>query len=294
MYASFGQSSLVVREGDTFSITLNLTRAPANTAGVDVNFVFWDWNALPAAVQPGLPYEDFTAVSGSNHFNPGQTSRTITYTAVADGITEPTEKIQFALDMWYDDEDNMLYGGEAQPSVLLLTILDNDAPPDIVPVDVCGCDTTQPGSVTNPDPASSGGIAKPATTEPVRYFDGAVLLASTDLASSGFGLPWGQSRSWSNAPGYSAGAASGSGWVTSELPYLTPTSDGGYVAVLSGGASLYFDPDGSGGFTPRHFDLSALAYDAVAGEFVLTDTSGSRVRYYDFSGSLPAAQRGQF
>ncbi len=32
----------------------------------------------------------------------------------------------------------------------------------------------------------------------VRYFDGTVDVATTDLQSSGFGSPWGQTRSWTN------------------------------------------------------------------------------------------------
>ncbi len=34
----------------------------------------------------------------------------------------------------------------------------------------------------------------------MRYGDGVVKLAETDLHSDGFGFPWGQTRAWTNGP----------------------------------------------------------------------------------------------
>jgi hypothetical protein len=44
--------------------------------------------------------------------------------------------------------------------------------------------------------------AKNKTGNPIRYFDGVVQLAMGDLESDGFGVPWGQNRTWTNGVGY--------------------------------------------------------------------------------------------
>ena len=46
---------------------------------------------------------------------------------------------------------------------------------------------------TGSDPAS-----EETSANPVRYFDGAALVATTDLSSTGCGAPFGQSRTWTN------------------------------------------------------------------------------------------------
>src|SRR5262249_22666551 len=68
-------------------------------------------------------------------------------------------------------------------------------------------------STGNPLPAES-------IAHPVRYADGVVTIAETDLHSDGFGFPWGQTRSWTNGPGYAAGSDNGSGWVDTYTPHL--------------------------------------------------------------------------
>jgi hypothetical protein len=47
-------------------------------------------------------------------------------------------------------------------------------------------------------------------------------LAATDLHSDGFGTPWGQTRSWSNGPGYATGGDNGNGWVDTYTPPPAP------------------------------------------------------------------------
>src|SRR5262249_27871131 len=54
----------------------------------------------------------------------------------------------------------------------------------------------------------------------------------------------------------------------------------------------YFDPVSGGGYQARHFSQEQLSHDPVAGEFILTDTLGDRLRFFDFSASLPA-ERGK-
>jgi RHS repeat-associated protein len=137
-----------------------------------------------------------------------------------------------------------------------------------------------------------------SSPNPVRYFDGVALIAETDLSSDGFGTPWGQTRSWSNHPGYSFGSSNGSGWVDTQLPYLLRAETGDDTTIIemsNANDSRYFDLAGSG-YQARFFDQSTFVHNTAGTnhEFDLTDSSGDVIRFDDFSGSLPYYQRGQF
>lgn len=96
-------------------------------------------------------------------------------------------------------------------------------PPYIGPGCPCDC----PGGITDLIRMALGVVPNnpPNTTRrPVRYFDGTVAIGATDLQSNGFGIPWGQTRSWTNAAGYEATAVNGIGWVGTQLPYLLQVS----------------------------------------------------------------------
>jgi hypothetical protein len=132
---------------------------------------------------------------------------------------------------------------------------------------------------------------------PVRYADGVVELDTIDLMSSGFGAPWGQSRSWTNGPGYSSGADNGNGVVDINQPYLVEVNgdDSTISVVMSGTNALYFDRDPTSGDYVERFDgHETLSEDATTGEFTLYDTAGDRLQFFSFDTSLLAVQRGQF
>jgi hypothetical protein len=123
-------------------------------------------------------------------------------------------------------------------------------------------------------------------------------FSANTLSRGNRGTPWGQTRSWSNSPGYAAGGSNGSGWVDTQLPHLLRgdgATDTTLVAVANANASFYFDQVG-GSYQGRFFDQSKLVHNTTGTnhEFDLTDTSGGVTRFDDFSSSLPAAQRGQF
>jgi hypothetical protein len=78
--------------------------------------------------------------------------------------------------------------------------------------------------------------------------------------------------------------------IVSELPYLR--QQGNVVAAVSNGTTArLFDPLSGGGYQARHFSQELLSY--ANNEFTLTDTAGNKLRYYDFSASLPQRQRGK-
>src|SRR5688500_2251510 len=56
-----------------------------------------------------------------------------------------------------------------------------------------------------------------SSNNPVRYADGHPIIDSADLASAGFGMPWGHTRSWT---GLNNGGQNGNGWTVNELPYV--------------------------------------------------------------------------
>jgi RHS repeat-associated protein len=154
-------------------------------------------------------------------------------------------------------------------------------PPPSLPPAATTCGSGQ-------DPAA---IPNPFSSAPVRYFDGVINYQMADLNSAGFGASWGQSRSWSNRPGYAGDSLYGFGTVDAGMPHLADVGGGTVALVSNGTTARFFDPAG-GAYQERFYGKDTLTYDATAGEYTLTDLSGRRLRFDDFA-ALPAAQRGQ-
>lgn len=149
----------------------------------------------------------------------------------------------------------------------------------------------------------------PGTTgDPIRYFNGQPIISAIDLVSDSFGMRWGQTRSWSDAsrsdnPNYlEQQAVNGEGWATSEMPQLVRpvsvapgTPNGTYqtvVAVNNGVEQRFFDQAGLGGsWQARGWRSDTLTEGN--GEYVLTDSTGTTIRYYNFYNADPLL-RGQF
>src|SRR5437588_362459 len=85
--------------------------------------------------------------------------------------------------------------------------------------------------VVNTPQTAKGNTSDLTSEAPVRYFDGVVSMVMPDLASFGFGTPWGQTRSWTNGPGYATQGVNGNGVVDSEIPYLLRMDDAGNTVV---------------------------------------------------------------
>ena len=124
----------------------------------------------------------------------------------------------------------------------------------------------------------------------VRYFDGELSLLSTDLSSSGFGTLWSQTRSWTN--GSPPTSFNGTGVIDTDRPFLIrPNGDDTRIVVVSSDINArYFDLVG-GAYVPHFYVQDQLTHPS--GEFVLTDTAGDRLHFYDFT-AAQANQRGQF
>jgi RHS repeat-associated protein len=130
-------------------------------------------------------------------------------------------------------------------------------------------------------------------TTGVRYSDGTVFVAQNDLASGGFGTPWGQDRLWTNNAGYDAHSSNGSGITDADLPYLLAAKGTNTIVVVSGGSARYFDLVGAT-YQERFFGLDTLTHSgAPSNQFTLTDSRGDQLVFNDFANSLPVEERGQ-
>ena len=83
---SFGQSTYSVAEGSAVTITVRLDDDPEKTVTVPVS----------AAGQSGASADDYSGVPASVTFNSGDTSKSFTFTAVADGVDDDGESVALA------------------------------------------------------------------------------------------------------------------------------------------------------------------------------------------------------
>ena len=76
----------------------------------------------------------------------------------------------------------------------------------------------------------------------------------SDLSSAGFGLPWGQTRSYSNV--YGAGTMSsginGNGWTVEQIPSLYVNTQSKTAAAVIGGTVYWFSWLGEAYFQPMY------------------------------------------
>jgi hypothetical protein len=209
--------------------------------------------------------------------------------------------------------------GTATGSATAFVTVGNNDPPENGATPECNCgDTNEPGSLgrwpRNGSGSQSGGSAGSSgsphmwrrggqgggeapsgySSQPVRYADGVVQIAETDLHSDGFGFPLGQTRSWSNGPGYATGGSNGAGWVDTYLPHLLQAdgTDNGSLAYLANGTDAYYYDFNGSAYLPRLDDYSLLTYNSSADTFTLTDPQGDQLVFSGFGGGRPAAQRG--
>lgn len=131
------------------------------------------------------------------------------------------------------------------------------------------------------------------SSHPVRYGDGVVAVASLDLQSEGAGIPWGLTRSWTNAQAVYRNNVVGTRWLVTEQPFMGIHDTTEYYVF-------------SNAYTFRRFNLvddeyiadgfaqESLIHDDEEHEYIYTDTEGGVIRFYDFTSNHPALQQGQF
>ncbi|MFL5246023.1 MAG: hypothetical protein ACJ8FY_28465 [Gemmataceae bacterium] len=128
----------------------------------------------------------------------------------------------------------------------------------------------------------------------IRYADGVIQLNMTDLTSAGFGTPWGQTRNWTNGPGYINGSLLGNNVIASQMPTLQQANNGGTLILLTSGTNVRFFDFSGGAYTERLFLQDKLVQNTTTHDFTLVDNSGKVLKLYDFSTSNPTLQQGTF
>ena len=132
----------------------------------------------------------------------------------------------------------------------------------------------------------------------MRYFDGVASFSVTDFATTGFNIPWGQSRTWSNVVGFSNANnnPNGYGWLDTQLPYIVRSNgsnDIDIAIVVNGAIGEYFHfNSGTSKYDPENFDKNTL--QKISDTFILTDSTGNQIVFEDFDTSKTAAEKGSF
>src|SRR5262245_32781875 len=153
-------------------VTLTVLLSTSTLDTVTVNYA----TANGSAEEPG----DYTQTNGTLTFLPGQTSKTVTVSVADDSVVnEFMETFKVTL-------SNVTNATLGTPNPARVLVLDNDFDLEALLAELgatCGCPVNG-GSQPNPNPVPQ---VKNVTTFPVRYFDGVVQLASSDLGSDAFG-----------------------------------------------------------------------------------------------------------
>jgi hypothetical protein len=187
------------------------------------------------------------------------------------------------------------------PCLSVIDIVDGDGnrhPVPIVTSDNCYwngvrlCKTDYADLVK--DAKNQAPAPSPFSANPVSYNGGVAYVEADDLASAGFGTPWGQTRTWSNNVVNAAGSFNGYGWVDSQRPTLQSFNDGATVVVTSTSVSARtFQRQGDGSYLAPFYLKDTLTHDTVNHQFVLTDEAGDRLTFWDYDASIPALRQGQ-
>ena len=186
--------------------------------------------------------------------------------------------VAYSGDGTFQSEDYYVY------SAAYVTAGPDDRPPD----EEC----PDPGLVTTPTGAEGRG---PGGRSPsgVRYGSGEVKVGRKDLASGGFGTPWGLEWGWTNADDGFADGAAGDGTARGYDPRLVQVNGDDSLALVADADTAYFFDLYCGAYHARFGDPAVLTPDPGNGELVVTPGDGRTLTFYDFSGGTPAGRAGK-
>jgi len=153
--------------------------------------------------------------------------------------------------------------------------------PPITPPPCPACDNECDCDQDGPGPGSGGTQA--ASTDPINYLNGQIVLSVTDLSSNSFSTLWKHTRTYSNQlASASADVGQGYNWLVNNWPQmvrnLVSPSVFEYTVVRGTAGSLWFASDLSGKFGAQ----SSLSHDSENQLFVLTSPNGTQQEFHDF------------
>lgn len=127
----------------------------------------------------------------------------------------------------------------------------------------------------------SGNGAGSGSNHPIRYANGELLSAgASDLSSSGFGLPWGHTRSYGNLAAGVISGVNGNGWMVKQMPSLV--FEGTTVGRFGrGGGTLWFQPFGTG-FTGMFNIKASLSFDSANDRFQTVEADGTQMLFFGY------------
>jgi len=121
------------------------------------------------------------------------------------------------------------------------------------------------------------------STAPVRYATGELRYSATDISSSGFSMPWGHTRHFTNQLQSSDSCGQGYNWLVSQWPYVTQDSSGNIAIMGDQGQTLWFEKSGSSYICA--YDLRyTLELNSGSSRFILTDSSGTITEFDRLTG----------
>jgi len=262
------------------------------TEAVEIQYVVNGVSAIPIGLtRNSTPADHTLGTSGTIVIPENEHMVALYYTAIDDGFYEGTEGLSLTI--------VSVSIGDIGQATADSHISDNDPQVDPKPI-LPGCfecpDAAGPGLVgASPvgpiaqigvtTSGGSGGLS----SNPVRYSDGTVIIASTDLSSDLAGIPWGVNRQWTNNRAYIRSNGVGEGMVMTEQPTLIQLQESDDLAVIANGHTAYiFEWDAVAEvYLPQGFLRESLTYDGVNDEYVLTDTSGAKLRFFGFTNPAP-------
>ena len=131
---------------------------------------------------------------------------------------------------------------------------------------------------------------------PIRFSSGQIQLRESDISAKSFGLKWGHSRSYANVLSNNGIGANGNSWLLPQLKALAfinasfGQNDPDKICVVQGGSSSrWFKKQPDGTYQPLFNGHDTLTYDPTNTQFVLTNTRGKQIVFYDNSSNQPQA-----
>ena len=131
--------------------------------------------------------------------------------------------------------------------------------------------------------------------KPVRLSNGQISLEETDLSTQGF-VGWAHTRSYGNLLEGEGSGSNGNLWLVvqlSSLVFNVGDAENCIVATRGANSSLWFQPDGSGGWQPMFTERATLVHDVVAARYTLTTPEGYCYVYFDDSMAVAMPLQGR-
>jgi RHS repeat-associated protein len=181
------------------------------------------------------------------------------------------------------------YTSTSPTSSITITAPASSTPPDVAPGDNSSCPCVGPVATPIGD-----GVATRAgmSSSGVAYGTGGANVTRSDLSSSAMASPWAQTWNWTNISGYSDGS-SGSGATETQAPHLVQVNGNNSIAMVSNATTAHFFDSTGSAYAGRFGDTSTVSHDTTNGVFIVTDGTGQKYTFYDYSMGTPSGRAGK-